>query len=108
MEILVLLVMIGYGICIVAFFLNIKNAETVQAHQKELQLTAWASILLYLMICICIYYEKYEAIKFFVLAFLSTIMSTICAIKSFKLYLKDYEELRKIFSSISMELLEEE
>lgn len=108
MEVLVLLVMIGYGICIVAFFLNRKSEETLKTHKKEVQLTAGVAILLYLMIYICIYYEIYSAIKFLAIAFVLMIMATICAIKCFKLYLKDYEELRKIFSSISMELLEEE
>ena len=70
----------------------------------EVKLAILASICASFMIYASIYYEVYGAIKWIAIVLVSMIIALYDAIKSFKLYLKEQDEIRKICSSIDIEI----
>ncbi len=102
------IVMVIWILLGIAYFLNLQKEETLKTHRKELLLAVLTSIFSCFMIYCCIYYKMYEPIKWIGIVLISMIMASYYAIKSFKLYLKEQDEIRKICSSIVINLLEED
>lgn len=108
MDIVFSMVMVIWTLLFIAYVLNLKNEETLKNCKKEVILTVLTTAFSCIMIYSCIYYKMYELIKWIGIVLVSMIMATYYAIKSFKSYLKVQDEIRKIFSSINIELLKEE
>lgn len=107
-DILFSMVMGIWSLLFIAYFMNLKKEETLKTHRTELMLAVLSIIFSCFMICASIYYEVYGAIKWIAIVLVSMIIASYDAIKSFKLYLKEQDEIRRICSSIIINLLEED